>query len=75
QRGSLGIDRTHCFIDITRPVVVAWVSNQKARIRAQKEPVFSPAGTGSEKWLPRKVTWSSSALRDDQVTVRKSGGI
>ncbi|WP_205419267.1 hypothetical protein, partial [Pseudomonas coronafaciens] len=69
------IDRTHCFIDITRPVVVAWASNQKARIRAQREPVFSPVGTGSEKWLPRKVTWSSCVLRDDQVTFRKSGGV
>ena len=37
---------------ITRPVIVAGASYRQARMRAQREPVLSPAGTGEEKRLP-----------------------
>jgi hypothetical protein len=53
SRGSLGIDQSRHIIDITWPIVVAGASNQKARIRAQKAPVFSPAGSGNEKQTPK----------------------
>lgn len=48
SRGSLGIDHSLRIIDFTWPIVVAGASNHKARIRAQKEPIVSPAGTGNE---------------------------
>lgn len=37
----------------TRPVIVARASNRKARIRAQRDPIFAPAGTGREEGYPR----------------------
>ncbi|WP_205983973.1 hypothetical protein, partial [Pseudomonas viridiflava] len=65
------------FASSTSPGPLSWLGAgyQKARIRAQKEPVFSPAGTGREEWLPRKVTSSSRTKRADQVTFRKSSDI
>ncbi|RML67742.1 hypothetical protein ALQ92_200234 [Pseudomonas syringae pv. pisi] len=61
----------------TSPDPLSWLGPviKRHAFAHKRSPFFSPAGTGSEKWLPRKVTWSSSALRDDQVTFRKSGGI
>jgi hypothetical protein len=53
RRGSLGIDHTLMLLHFTWPIVVAGASNQKARIRAQKAPVFSPAGSGNEKQTPK----------------------
>ena len=40
-----------------------WGRNPSAHIRAQREPVVSPAGTGVEYRSPRRVSWQLVPLR------------
>jgi len=60
------------IVAFTRPVIVARASYRKARIRAQRDPIVSPAGTGKDKRYPRGslVHQDIERGREDQATLR-----